>query len=74
MTSFLLLATADDEIGVVPAAEAAKLAQFAANELGTMVTARDPITDEMIAAYEPIVTYRFAEGTNSAGQPARVGG
>ena len=49
----LLLATPDEDIGLVPAKKARKRAKQAANELKTKVTVRNPLTDKVVATEMP---------------------
>src|SRR5262245_15468276 len=49
----VLLATADNDLGMVPAKTAGKAAQKAANEEGKAVTVRHPVTDKVIAKVLP---------------------
>ena len=50
---FLLLATADTDLGLVPAPQAKRRARQAANEIGKPVTVRDPLTDAVVATVKP---------------------
>jgi len=49
----VVLATADKDLGAVPAKDATKHAQEHANETGKPVTVRDPVTDKVIRTVKP---------------------
>ena len=63
-TGGVLLATADTDLGVVPADNAAAEAAQAARQAGDAVTLRDATTDELIATIAP-------DGSTIAVQPVR---
>jgi hypothetical protein len=51
--SLVMLATADDDVGLASFETLAAAGQDAADRLGVPVTARDALTDEVIASFEP---------------------
>ena len=61
--TFVMLATADGDLGVVPAAKASGAALEQANEQKKNVTVRDTVTDKVLATVRP--------GSTSRKRPAR---
>lgn len=53
MLTLVLLACEYCDIGIVPAAEARAEAEHLADELGALVSLRDPITDEVLSTVQP---------------------
>lgn len=51
--NYVMLATAEDNVGLASFETAATAGQEGAGRLGVPVTARDPMTDEVLAAFEP---------------------
>jgi hypothetical protein len=52
--NFVMLATADDDdVGLASMETLVAAGQDAADRLGQTVTARDAVTDEVLAAFEP---------------------
>lgn len=62
-TDPLLLATEDEDLGLVSAETAEQDAAEAANETGQTVTVRDPITDKVLHTAEPVIE------TDANGEP-----
>ena len=50
----VMLATADDDVGLASMETLAAAGQDAADSLGETVTARDAVTDEVLALFEPM--------------------
>ena len=50
---FVLLATADDDVGLTTFEGLTLAGQDAADRLGLTVTARDAVTDDVLASFEP---------------------
>jgi hypothetical protein len=50
---FVMLTTADDDLGLTTGEALDTAGQDVADRLGAMVTARDALTDEVIASFEP---------------------
>ena len=62
----VMLASSDDDYGLCLASSAARSAQDLANSVKVEITARDPITDEVVATYQPASFDQLSE--RSAGQ------
>jgi hypothetical protein len=56
----VMLATPDEDLTLCDADAMAEVGQQAANTLGCTVTARDPISDEVLATFEPAAFTRDA--------------
>ena len=48
-----MLATADDDVGLASMETLAVAGQDAADSLGVKMTARDAVTDEVLASFDP---------------------
>jgi hypothetical protein len=57
---FVALATENEDLGIVPAGDAERIAQDYANESGETVTLRDPLSDELLATVHPAARARSA--------------
>ena len=51
--NLLLLSTADQDLGLVPAKDASRIAEKEARRTGKAVTVRDPVTDKVKAIIKP---------------------
>lgn len=51
--NYVMLATADDDVGLASFETLAAAGQDAADRQGVMVTTRDAVTDEVLASFEP---------------------